>query len=79
MPQSTQTCRSHAACISGGDYRRGMAHGQGVVAPYQCGTLSLVYLSSHSRRMMDCHTQGQTYIAAAISTSRQMLESVTKR
>jgi len=24
-----------------------MAHGQGVAAPYQCGTVSLVYLSSH--------------------------------
>jgi len=79
MPPSTQTCQSHAACISGGDYRRGMAQGQGVAAPYQCGPLSLVYLSSHSRRMVDCHTQGQTYIAAVISTSRQMLELVTKR
>jgi len=35
-----------------------MAHGQGVAAPYQCGTVSLVYLSSHSRRMIDCTHAG---------------------
>jgi len=80
MPPSTQTRRAHAAFISGGDYRRGMAHGQGAAAPYQCGTVSLVYLSSRSRRTMDYHTQGaDLHIAVAISATCQTPESVTKR
>jgi len=52
---------------------------KGQQAPYQCGIVSLVYLSSCSRRMLDGDTQGQMYSATAVSARRQTPESVTKR